>query len=213
MCTPSLAVDAVVVYAEEELLLIHRRVRLRGDAGSLAVVGGFVDVGESVEAAVVRETREETGLEVDPRPWAGGADGRGGDDGTFVADGGGGGGGGGGGARGGGGGGDLEALTVMSDPTRDPRRHTVSVGYVVHVKDRASFRGARAGDDAKDVAFLSIDELEREWVREGKLSNMAFDHGRVVEKYLDRRRRRRAGAEREGKRRLQAAAHPAKGVE
>jgi 8-oxo-dGTP diphosphatase len=58
--TPLLTVDGVVV--EDGAVLLIRR-RNPPFAGRYALPGGFVDVGETVEAAVVREVREETGLD------------------------------------------------------------------------------------------------------------------------------------------------------
>jgi len=57
------AVDVVVelsARAERPVVLIERRYPPRG----WALPGGFVDVGESVEAAALREMREEIGCEV-----------------------------------------------------------------------------------------------------------------------------------------------------
>jgi len=59
--TPLLATDCVVLDARDRLLLIRR-----GNEpfkGALALPGGFVDIGETVEAACRRELREETGLQ------------------------------------------------------------------------------------------------------------------------------------------------------
>jgi 8-oxo-dGTP diphosphatase len=57
---PSLTVDAVVFDEKDRLLLIRRK-RPPFKAW-YALPGGFVDYGETVEAAVMRELREETGL-------------------------------------------------------------------------------------------------------------------------------------------------------
>jgi 8-oxo-dGTP diphosphatase len=58
--TPLLAVDCVVFNAKGEVLLIERK--NPPFKGHLALPGGFVDVGETVEAACRRELMEETGV-------------------------------------------------------------------------------------------------------------------------------------------------------
>jgi 8-oxo-dGTP diphosphatase len=58
--TPLLAVDCVVLDAQRRILLVRR-----GKApykGRYALPGGFVEVGEAVEAACRRELAEETGV-------------------------------------------------------------------------------------------------------------------------------------------------------
>ena len=61
--TPKLMVDIVIPDAGGQVLLIQRA----NDPyeGSWALPGGFVDVGEAVEDAAVREAKEETGLDVE----------------------------------------------------------------------------------------------------------------------------------------------------
>jgi len=60
--TPLLAVDAVILFAGGIVLIKRDNPPF---AGCYALPGGFVEVGETVEAAVVREAREETGLAID----------------------------------------------------------------------------------------------------------------------------------------------------
>jgi 8-oxo-dGTP diphosphatase len=56
---PKLAVDCIIL-VEGKVLLIHRRNPPHG----WALPGGFVEYGETVEDAVRREMKEETGLEL-----------------------------------------------------------------------------------------------------------------------------------------------------
>jgi len=59
--TPLLTVDAVIIY-EGKLVLIKRK--NPPYKGQFALPGGFVDIGETVEQAVIREIKEETDLNV-----------------------------------------------------------------------------------------------------------------------------------------------------
>lgn len=62
MKTPLLAVDAIIVLQEGIVLIRRDRPPYEG---CYALPGGFVEPGESVEEAVCREAREETGLELE----------------------------------------------------------------------------------------------------------------------------------------------------
>ena len=61
--TPAIAVDTIIEMTDRPgrpIVLIERRNPPHG----WAIPGGFVDVGETLEAAAMREAREETSLEV-----------------------------------------------------------------------------------------------------------------------------------------------------
>lgn len=121
--TPLLTVDALIIY-ERKIVLIRRK--NPPYQNHFALPGGFVEVGETVEAAVVREAKEETGLDIEL----------------------------------------LKLVGVYSDPSRDPRGHTVSVCYL------AIGRGnLKAGSDAKDTGLFSLNEVPK----------LAFDHNKIIE--------------------------------
>ena len=60
--TPLLTVDAVILYKKDKLILISRK--NPPFKGFDALPGGFVDIGETVEDACVREALEETNINV-----------------------------------------------------------------------------------------------------------------------------------------------------
>ncbi len=66
--TPRIAVDAIIV-KDDCVVLIKRKNPPFQDY--YALPGGFVEIGEYVEEAVVREAKEETGLDVEVEKFSG----------------------------------------------------------------------------------------------------------------------------------------------
>lgn len=64
-----------------------------------------------------------------------------------------------------------ELLGLYSDPSRDPRFHTVSAVYVCR-----AFALPQAGDDAKSTKVVALDDLKEE--------NFVFDHGKIIKDYM-----------------------------
>lgn len=60
--TPLVAVDALIRYSDDSIILIKRK--NPPFKGMLALPGGFVDIGETVEEACIREAFEETNIKV-----------------------------------------------------------------------------------------------------------------------------------------------------
>ena len=72
----------------------------------------------------------------------------------------------------------VELVGVYSSPDRDPRGHFVTAVY--HLEPVGGM--LKAGDDAKDA----------EWVPLDKLPKFAFDHGKIIQDFLSRRKERSA---------------------
>jgi 8-oxo-dGTP diphosphatase len=131
---PALTVD-LIIKLEQGVVLIERKNPPHG----WALPGGYVDYGESMEQAAVREAEEETGLKVRLK----------------------------------------RQLHTYSDPSRDPRRHTVTTVFVAQAGGRPL-----AGDDAKRACVFSLDELPED---------LAFDHAAILEDYRTGRWDRQPG--------------------
>ncbi len=121
--TPLLTVDALILY-DKKIVLIRRLNPPFKD--KFALPGGFVEIGETVEAATLREAKEETGLEIEL----------------------------------------IKLLGVYSEPSRDPRGHTVTVCFLAR-----GFGKLKAGSDAKDIRLFGFNEIPK----------LAFDHNKIVE--------------------------------
>ena len=74
---------------------------------------------------------------------------------------------------------DIELLTVRGNPKRDPRRHTVSIFYIVKVDPNAQPKGA---DDAKDAKFYDLKDII-----ENQKERIAFDHYGVIEELVQKK--------------------------
>ena len=123
--TPHLTTDCVIRDNEGRVLLIRRK--NEPFKGAYALPGGFVDIGETVEAACRREVLEEAGIAV----------------------------------------GELRLVGVYSDPSRDPRGHTVSVAYMTLLPRAPS---PKAGSDAEAA----------DWVKDWRKLDLAFDHAEII---------------------------------
>jgi 8-oxo-dGTP diphosphatase len=121
--TPLLTVDALILFEGKIVLIRRLNPPFEND---FALPGGFVEVGETVEAATVREAKEETGLDISL----------------------------------------MKLLGVYSDPSRDPRGHTVTICYLAK-----GFGNLKAGSDAKDIRLFGINEIPR----------LAFDHNEIIQ--------------------------------
>ncbi len=126
--TPLLTVDIVIALTDRPgrpVVLIERR----NPPPGWALPGGFVDVGEPLEVAAVREAKEETSLDVTLRC----------------------------------------LLGCYSDPSRDPRGHTVSAVYIAEATGEPV-----AADDARTIALVDPRAIDRP---------LAFDHDLILADY------------------------------
>ena len=74
---------------------------------------------------------------------------------------------------------DIELLTVRGDPKRDPRRHIVSIFYIVNVDENAEPKG---GDDAKEAKFYDLKNILTFYKEK-----IAFDHYGVMLELVEKK--------------------------
>lgn len=127
---PSLTTDIFIFDDDLNFILIKRKNEPYKDYWALP--GGFVDYGECVEDAAIREALEETSIDVELK----------------------------------------ELVGVYSEPSRDPRGHTVSIAYTA----RGDMKKMNAADDACDIGIFKQDNLEK--------LNLAFDHSKIIKDCL-----------------------------
>lgn len=133
--TPAIAVDAIIEMTDRPgspIVLIERRNPPHG----WAIPGGFVDIGETLEAAVIREAKEETSLDI-----------------TLTC-----------------------LLGLYSDPTRDPRGHTVTPVYIAEAVGVPV-----AADDAANLSLFDPRDCP----------TLAFDHDLIIADYIEYRKQGR----------------------
>lgn len=123
---PVPTVDCIVELPRDRIVLIKRK----NPPFGWALPGGFVDYGEPLHHACVREVKEETGLEADL----------------------------------------TEQFFTYSDPSRDPRQHTLSTVYIGWAEGEPM-----GSDDAAEARAFELDALPTE---------LAFDHGTILADYL-----------------------------
>lgn len=123
--TPLLAADTLIQLLDHPgrpFVLIERKYPPFG----WAIPGGFVDIGETLEQAAIREAKEETCLDVEL----------------------------------------LCLLGIYSNPSRDPRNHTVTAVYIAQAHGTPL-----AADDAKNFGLFTFENLP---------TQLAFDHDQVL---------------------------------
>jgi len=67
---------------------------------------------------------------------------------------------------------DIKLVGVYGSPTRDPRKHVVSIFYLVQVSSLEELKG---GDDAADAHFYDLEYLQ------SNPTLLAFDHAKLLE--------------------------------
>ena len=118
--------DIIIEWKDQGIILIQRK----NEPYGWALPGGFVDYGESLGQAAIREAREETSLNIEL----------------------------------------IEQFHTYSEPSRDPRHHTISTIYIARGKGKP-----RAADDALKLGIFEEKNLP---------VALAFDHQKILEDYF-----------------------------
>ena len=67
----------------------------------------------------------------------------------------------------------IEILGVYSDPTRDPRKHIVTIVFIGIIVGGS----VRAGDDAASIEWIKLADFKRQQ------QQIAFDHAQILHDY------------------------------
>ena len=119
--------ERAISHKENKIVLIKRKNPPHG----WALPGGFVDYGESLEQAAIREAKEETSLDVEL----------------------------------------IRQFHTYSDPSRDPRHHTLSTVYIARSKGIP-----KAADDAAEIGIFTANSLPEPVV---------FDHKSIIDDFYN----------------------------
>ena len=122
---PFVTVD-IIIEVGQGIVLIERKNPPHG----WALPGGFVDYGESLEQAAVREAKEETLLDIEL----------------------------------------IEQFHAYSDPSRDPRHHTISTVFIARANGTP-----KGADDAKRAELFTENALP---------APIVFDHAQILRDYF-----------------------------
>jgi 8-oxo-dGTP diphosphatase len=68
----------------------------------------------------------------------------------------------------------IDILGVYSDPSRDPRGHTISTVFIAEISDNNKTE-AIAGDDAVEIKWIDIETIDNE--------SFGFDHKKIITDY------------------------------
>jgi 8-oxo-dGTP diphosphatase len=68
----------------------------------------------------------------------------------------------------------IDILGVYSDPSRDPRGHTISTVFIAEISDNNKTE-AIAGDDAAEIKWIDIETIDNE--------SFGFDHKKIITDY------------------------------
>ncbi|MDY6934398.1 MAG: NUDIX hydrolase [Spirochaetota bacterium] len=133
---PVPTVDIIIEIEDDHGNLLDKKIVLilrKNPPLGWALPGGFVDYGESLEEAALREAYEETSLNVEI----------------------------------------IRQFHTYSDPSRDPRQHTITTVYLTKARGNPIGR-----DDAKKAGIFSLNDLPLD---------MAFDHALIIDDYRNLR--------------------------